>query len=384
MVYIPNYSIEYLQTIARCFTNEDNISDIIALNSGNINKTFIVKLDPESDKKDFIIQQINSNVFKKPKLLIDNLGFVSNYLSSKLQSSSSELCGRNWQVPMLITPITSEKKYVEINKEYWRGISYISSANTYNVTNSLEQAKEVGLALAIFHFLVRDIPVESISEVIDNFHITPSYLDKFDSTNSNRRDLKDKYGSESFERVEKAIEFISLNRIGSDFIQKAHLAGDLKHRVIHGDPKISNILFDSINGQAVSLIDLDTVQPGLILYDIGDCLRSCCNSLGEDTIDIDNVEFDISTCKAILAGYSSIPANLTQYDFYYMPYIIRLLPFELGVRFLTDFLNDNICFTTSYSLQNLHRAEVQFRLVEDISLKWDSIVELVNNLRRQS
>ncbi len=138
-------------------------------------------------------------------------------------------------------------------------------------------------------------------------------------------------------------------------------------RIIHGDPKINNVMLDNQTGRAVSMIDLDTVKPGLLHYDIGDCLRSCCNILGEEADDFDAVRFDLGRFEAVLSGYTAAAhENLSAQDFDFLFDAIRLIPFELGLRFYTDYLEGNLYFKISHPMQNLDRAMVQFRLVESI------------------
>ena len=152
----------------------------------------------------------------------------------------------------------------------------------------------------------------------------------------------------------------------------------LQMRIIHGDPKINNIMVDNTTGRAVSIIDLDTVMPGLVQYDIGDCLRSCCNTGGEDAPDISAVHFDIGLCRAVLSGYMEEAQRfLTESDLDYFFAAVRLIPFELGLRFYTDFLEGNAYFKVSSTSQNLDRAMAQFKLVQSIEEQEEGIREII-------
>jgi len=143
-------------------------------------------------------------------------------------------------------------------------------------------------------------------------------------------------------------------------------------------------MIDNASGQAVGLIDLDTVKPGLVHYDIGDCLRSCCNRLGEETLDAGKVSFDLNLCRAILEGYLSIGRSfLTPEDFRYLPDCIRLIPLELGIRFLTDHLSGDRYFRTSRPQHNLDRAEVQFALTRSIENQWKDLNNLIEELSQE-
>ena len=143
-------------------------------------------------------------------------------------------------------------------------------------------------------------------------------------------------------------------------------------------------MIDEASGQAIGLIDLDTVKPGLVHYDIGDCLRSCCNPAGEETLTLDDVEFDMNLCEAILKGYLSVAGGfLNDWDLHYLPHCIRLIPLELGLRFLTDHLEGDVYFRCDRPGHNLQRALVQFRLTEAVERQFSALEDLVKRLQHQ-
>ena len=162
----------------------------------------------------------------------------------------------------------------------------------------------------------------------------------------------------------EALAFVASRRAGAAVLEAARADGKLQPRIIHGDPKLDNVLFDSRSGQAVSLIDLDTVKPGLLHYDLGDCCRSCCNLAGEGA---GEATFDLGVFRAVFRGYLLEAAPiLTRDDQDYLFEAIRLLPFELGLRFLTDHLAGDVYFKVEAPGQNLAKALCQFRLVRSI------------------
>jgi Ser/Thr protein kinase RdoA (MazF antagonist) len=164
-------------------------------------------------------------------------------------------------------------------------------------------------------------------------------------------------------------------------LEAALARGELQHRPIHGDPKINNVMIDETSGKAIGLIDLDTVKPGLIHYDIGDCIRSCCNAAGEETTDLESVGFDLNLCEAMLEGYINVARGfLSEWDLHYLPDCIRLIPLELGLRFLTDHLEGNVYFKTDRPSHNLQRAAVQFKLVQDIENQMPALQRLIQRL----
>ena len=219
--------------------------------------------------------------------------------------------------------------WVEQDGEVWRSISYIGAATTTDVITDRRQAREVGYGLGMFHSLISDLPVDALADTLEDFHVTPSYLRRFDAV------LCEQTGLRPSAALGDAMAFVEQRRDGVDVLEAAVEQGELHQRPIHGDPKINNVMMDEATGQAVGLIDLDTVKPGLIHYDIGDCLRSCCNPFGEETRELDQVRFDLGLAESILEGYLSVAAGfLSEWDRAYLPDCIRLIPFELGLVFL--------------------------------------------------
>jgi Ser/Thr protein kinase RdoA (MazF antagonist) len=165
-------------------------------------------------------------------------------------------------------------------------------------------------------------------------------------------------------------------------LERAKAAGVLPLRPIHGDPKVNNVLLDARSGEAIALVDLDTVKPGLVHYDIGDCLRSACNPLGEETLTPEKVGFDLQLCAALLEGYGAAAgAILSDADHAYLYDAIRLLSFELGLRFFSDHLAGNVYFHTVRPGHNLDRALVQFHLTASIEAQEQEIRALLAQLR---
>ena len=174
---------------------------------------------------------------------------------------------------------------------------------------------------------------------------------------------------------------VEQHRTWATRLDEACRAGVLRERPIHGDPKIDNIMIDDETGQAVSIIDLDTVKPGLVQFDIGDCLRSSCNPLGEETDRFDEVRFDLDLCRVILEGYlPEVAAFYTPADYAYVYDGLRTLAFEMALRFFTDYLEGDVYFKTRYPEHNLNRAMVQFRLLESIEAQEREIRQLIETM----
>jgi Ser/Thr protein kinase RdoA (MazF antagonist) len=256
-------------------------------------------------------------------------------------------------------------------------MSYVDRTLCPEAVQSIAHAREAGTALGLFHYLISDLDPKRLHDTLPGFHVTPRYLAHYD------RVLADRAGRVPHNPlVEYGLRTVERFRRWGSVLEDAHARGELRMRPIHGDPKINNILVDEQTGQAVSLIDLDTVKPGLVHYDIGDCLRSCCNPLGEGTTRFDEVQFDLDLCRAILDGYLSVAAGfLDAHDIAYLYDCTRLIAFELGLRFFTDHLEGDVYFKVSHRQENLHRGLVQLKLAESIAAQEDEIRAIVDELR---
>ena len=367
-----------LETIAGLFHPQEQITGISKLGSGNVNDTFLVTLNRSASRQAFVMQRLNTDVFDKPELVMRNLLRLGIHVEQRLAQQPPELTGRRWEVPKVLPTLDADGHWVEHQGEFWRSITYIGAASTTDVIQDDIHAHELGYCLGMFHHLISDLPTNELADTLENFHITPAYLADFDAVRANA-------ATEMTPRLQEALNFIENRREGIDVLEQACARGELRRRPIHGDPKINNVMIDESTGHAVGLIDLDTVKPGLVHYDIGDCLRSCCNRLGEETREPENVSFDLGLCRSILQGYLAIGRSfLTPDDFRYLPDCIRLIPLELGLRFLTDHLEGDHYFRTDRADHNLDRALVQFALTRSIEQQWSALQDLVRELSQEA
>jgi len=227
----------------------------------------------------------------------------------------------------------------------------------------------------MFHTLLSDLPPGRLADTLEGFHITPRYLRHYD-------EVLAKHSTGRSPEVNYCLEFVSMRSVWAHVLENAQAQGRLFLRAIHGDPKVNNILMDNATGHAVSIVDLDTVKPGLVHYDIGDCLRSGCNPLGEETEEWETVQFDTDLCRSILQGYIPMAREfLTENDFEYLFDAIRLIAFELGLRFFTDYLEGDVYFKVRRPGHNLARALVQFRLTESIESQKPAILGIIQEIR---
>ncbi len=345
------------------------IIDIQTYGNGNINQTFLVTL---SSTESFILQRINQQVFSQPKSVIDNMCRVVEHIQAKV---THNLLKRNWQIPNVLLTLEGENHVIDQDNSIWRGISFINDCQCFDTVQNPQHAQEIGYALGLFHTLISDLNIDQLTDTLPGFHITPQYLQHY-------YQVLAKTQVKSCPEVKYFQDFINQRATQIDILEKAKARRELPLRPIHGDPKVNNIMINCQSGEAIAMIDLDTVKPGLIHYDIGDCLRSLANPLGEETQAWQEVEFNLSLAKAMLAGYLDVARNfLTEYDYFYLYDCIRLIAFELGLRFLSDYLAGNIYFKTNYPEHNLQRALVQFQLAASIEAQATPIRQIIAQLK---
>ncbi|WP_392532486.1 phosphotransferase enzyme family protein [Nostoc sp. C117] len=362
---------ENLVAIADQFAQQGKVTDVKAFGSGNINDTFLVTLD-SLELQHFVLQRINTQVFRQPQLIMQNMCMFTEHVRKRLQSTP---LNRRWEVPRVLLTKNAQDHWKDVDGSFWRAISFIEGSQSFDTMHDRSHAQEIGYALGMFHNLISDLPPEKLADTLEGFHITPLYLQHYEEV------LAISNVSKNIE-INYCLQFVSDRQIFAHILENAKAEGKLPLRLMHGDPKINNVMFDIATQQAVSVIDLDTVKPGLVHYDIGDCLRSGCNPGGEETEKWENVYFDTDLCKEILAGYLGVAkAFLTDNDYAYIYDAIRLIAFELGLRFFADYLAGNVYFKVKHPEHNLARAIVQFKLTESIESQEIQIRKIIKDIK---
>lgn len=353
-------------------TQKVKVTNIQAFGNGNINDTFLVTLDSPIEKH-FVLQRINTQVFRQPQLVMQNMRTCTEHIRLRLQRTA---LNQRWEVPQVLLTEDGIDHYRDADESFWRAISFIEDSQSFDTMHDTSRAKEVGYALGMFHNLISDIKPEKLADTLVGFHITPRYLEHY-------QEVLALTNPRQSPEVNYCLQFVSDRQRGANVLENAKSSGKLPLRPIHGDPKINNVMFDTATGKAVSIVDLDTVKPGLVHYDIGDCLRSGCNRVGEETADWESVRFDTELCQGILQGYLCVAkAFLTPDDYTYIYDAIHLIAFELGLRFFADYLAGNVYFKVRYPEHNLTRALVQFKLTESIESQETTIRSIINDTQR--
>ena len=370
------------RAVAERFRIAGPVTSVAPLGNGNVNATFLVRVEAPGEPG-YVLQRLNTRVFRQPRWVMGNLQTLLGHVAERLaREAGPGSHGRpeagHWRLPQVVPARDGEEAWVEDGASFWRMLTYVEGSRTVEVPEDAEQARAVGQALGTFHALIHDLPVERLADTLEGFHVTPLYLEQY------RRALAEHRGPVG-EELAWAQAFVAEREELAGVLERARERGELRARPIHGDPKVNNVLLDAASGAAIGLVDLDTVKPGLVQWDIGDCLRSACNPLGEETEDWQAVRFEPALAEALLAGYLGAARGfLEEADYTYVVPAIRLIAFELGLRFLADHLAGDVYFRTERAGHNLARALVQFRLTESIEAQTAALEAIVARLRQEA
>lgn len=348
-----------LYRIAQEFCGGQTVNSITGLGNGLINDTFQVNTEAAA----FVLQRINQQVFPRPELLMSNLQQLDRHIRQQAPAAV------RLKIPQVLHTSKQLVFFQDQEQQFWRALELIPSVESREHLSKRTEAEQIGFALGHFHRLCSTLPTGQLHDTLPGFHIAPNYFQHYQTL------LQAPLAGKSDKHFDYCQTFIENFRDNIDTLENAKQQGQLIERVIHGDPKLNNFLFLKDSDNIVSLIDLDTVKPGLVHYDIGDCLRSCCHRP-------ENNSFDLDICTAILSSYlqeAGIFFTPADYDFLYDA--ILLIPFELGLRFFSDYLAGNIYFKVKEPRQNLQRAVAQFHLCESIAGQRLQIEDIILGLR---
>ncbi|MGL4656241.1 MAG: phosphotransferase enzyme family protein [Sarcina sp.] len=324
---------------------------------GNINDTFILTFMDGENKNKYIVQRINHHVFTEPEKLMENMVGITKHITNKVKEAGGDVSRESLK---LVKTVDDKYFYETESGDYYRAFPFIRKARTYMKVESDVHIYEAGKALGKFQKQLSDYKVEDLHEVIKDFHNTPvRYLDFEKAIEEDKAD-----------RVKLAmneIKFIMDRRNELSRLTELLEEGKLPLRVTHNDTKFNNIMIDDETGKAVCVIDLDTVMPGLSLYDFGDAIRSGCSTAAEDETDLNNVTIDMNLYKRFVEGvFEECRDTLNDYERKNMAFSAKLITIELAMRFLTDYLNGDTYFKVNSETHNLERTRNQLKLASEM------------------
>jgi Ser/Thr protein kinase RdoA (MazF antagonist) len=342
--------------------------------SGLINDTYLCELRDGGEMRKYILQRINTSVFKKPEQVMENVEVVTNHIVSRLRAEG--VIDPYTVTPALIHTSGGRSFHIDNSGAYWRLFHFIESGAVYDSVKDARHACEVGRGLGRFQSLVSDLPPERLHDTLPGFHQTPRYLAEFDE--ALKADVKKRAAEVLADR-----EFVYYRRSLAPLLTDLIASRELPVRVVHNDPKVNNVLIHAVTGKALCMIDLDTVKPNIVHFDFGDCVRSAANPAGEDAEDLSKVGLDLPLFEAVTRGYLREAGGfLTGKEIEMLPASVKVITFELGLRFLADYLRGDTYFKIRYPDHNLHRARVQFKLLESIEKAEEDITSIVQKVLR--
>ncbi len=341
--------------------------DAIPYGEGHINNTFLVNTTGNR----YILQRVNSEVFKKPEEVMDNIALVTEFLHKKIIAA----CGDPYRETLTLIPTKDGNRFlVTEDGDLFRIYLFIGSAISYQKVETPELFYRIAKSFGRFQKMLDGFPAEQLKETIPNFHNTVSRYVNF--KNSVAADQAKRAAE-----VTKEIEFALAREKDAGIIMDAIQDGSVPLRVTHNDTKLNNILVDESTGEGICVIDLDTVMPGSMLFDFGDSIRFGASTAAEDEKDLDKVWMDIDLFEQYAKGYiEELHATMTEKELELLPMSAKLMTLECGIRFLGDYLDADHYFKIHYPEQNLDRARTQLKLVADMEEKMDDMKAIVKKL----
>lgn len=359
-----------IKALAGHFGIEGELIDFSVYTDGHINSTYRATFKNGGKYGKYIVQGINTHVFRNPDELMENVVNVTKYLKEKIDESGKESSRQCLEFLQADTG----KYYLYHEDKCWRIYRFIDKSYTINYIKNRSFFESAGKAFGRFQRNLSGYPMETLYETIKDFHNTPKRVETLEA--SVAADVKGRV-----KEVESEIKFALDRKKDAKVLLDLYSEGLIPLRVTHNDTKLNNVLFDEETNDAICVIDLDTIMPGFSLYDFGDAIRFGGNTTKEDDANLDNVNISIELFRSYTKGFLSTCAKaLTKAEVDHLAFSAKLMTYECGVRFLTDYLDGDVYFRTEYPSHNLVRARNQFKLVEEIENNLDRMKEIVEGI----
>lgn len=359
---------------AAMFDFGGEVTSVVPYGNGHINDTYAVTCSLAGGSVRFILQRLNPVVFPDRAGLMRNMIAVTEFLRKAVIRDG----GDPERECLRLIPLKDGSPYLtDESGDVWRATQFIENTDAYLVAESPEMFASAGEAFGKFMARLGGFDASSLFEVIPRFHDTPDRYARFLAS-------LERNAAGRMDEAKDEIAFVRERGEGCSVITDALERGEVPVRVTHNDTKLNNVLIDTATKEAVCVIDLDTVMPGSMLYDFGDAVRVGCSTAKEDERDLSLVDFDLGLFRAFTEGYlAGAGRSVTAAELGLLPDAARLMTFECGMRFLTDFLDGDTYFKTAYPEHNLVRARTQFKLVRTMERLCPEIVRAVKAAAKQ-
>ena len=334
------------------------------IRTGHINRTYRLAFSQSGQTRRYLLQRINTFVFRKPDEVMENVLLVTEHLRRALEAQGVDASRRVLRVVMTGGGLPL---YMDARGGAWRAYDYLEGAHSVDQVESPAQFEEVGRAFGDFQSMLADFPIEKLHDTIPDFHDTVKRMAAFEASV-----LADAAGRAS--QVGEEIEKVRRRRGTMGRIVEMLKTGALPLRVTHNDTKCNNVMVDDATGRAMCVVDLDTVMAGSVLYDFGDAIRFGASTAAEDEPDVGKVRLDMAMFDAYARGFiSRAGAHLTRAELDNLPLGAMVMTYENGLRFLKDYLDGDVYYRIDYPEHNLVRARCQFRLLENMESRRDEM-----------
>lgn len=355
--------------ISKHFQFQGELIDVLRWGSGHINDTFLLLYQiGKMGRLKVILQRMNRNVFPKPIELMENVLGVTSFLYKKIEEAGGDPMRETLNV---IPAADGLPYYVDEEGEYWRSYVYITDASSYDMAESHEDFYQSAYSFGKFQSMLSDYPAETLHETIEKFHDTRNRFAVFKQ--AVKADIMGRAGE-----VQEEIQFALAREADACLFSEMLDRKELPLRVTHNDTKLNNIMIDNVSRKGICVVDLDTVMPGLAMYDFGDSIRSGASTGAEDEKDLSKISCDMELFEVYTKGFlEGCGDKLTEKEIELLPMGAKIMTYECGIRFLTDYLQGDTYFKIHRPEHNLDRTRTQFKLVADMEAKWEIMKEIV-------
>lgn len=355
------------------FAVEGTVVQVSEYGSGHINRTELVELERDGQREKYILQQINTEIFRDVDQLMENIVHVTAHLRNKIKARG----GDPDREALRVIPVKDGSSYCRVDGKCYRMYRYITDAVSLDAVKNPVDFYESALAFGTFQSLLADYPADTLHETIPDFHNTPKRYEAFCEA----------VRTDSCKRAGLAVEEIAFIRSREGemhVLSELAQDGRLPLRVTHNDTKLNNVMLDAKTRKGICVIDLDTVMPGLALYDFGDSIRFGASTAAEDETDLSRVSLDLELYKQYVKGYlKGCQGSLTEKELELLPVGAKIMTLECGMRFLTDFLSGDTYFRIHRERHNLDRCRTQLALVADMERKWAQMADIVRQVKSE-
>lgn len=365
--------MENINNILEQFKFKGDLMSCEIFGSGHINTTYLATYNDGQDVRRYVIQKLNTTVFKDIDSLMDNVFAVTSYLRNVIKENGGN---PSRETLHFIKTFNGDKYYRDSKGDCYRAYRFVDRSVSHDSVESPQLFKKSGIAFGRFQKYLSDFPAQTLNETIPNFHNTIwRYKNEF--LPAAEKDICGRAAG-----CQEEIAFVKAREADCSRLVDLIACGKLPLRVTHNDTKLNNVMFDEDTDDAVCVIDLDTVMPGLALYDFGDSIRFGANTCLEDEMDTSKVAIDLAYFKAYAEGFlSEAGHSFNDCEIDNLAFSAKLMTLECGMRFLTDYLNGDTYFKTAYADHNLVRARCQFALVADMERKMDQMEDIIKNIK---